>query len=112
MALPSGPVNYYWDHLERNGMRLSRRQIITGNTSGSCHIASMVVQCLPEKLDATSAALSAIDGLEVPERNEKGKLVVLIEVVGEANLMSRISEIQSTPGVISANLAYHQIDED
>jgi len=38
-------------------------------------------------------------------------LVVLIEAEGEAALMSCISEIESTPGVISANLAYHQIDD-
>jgi nitrate reductase NapD len=92
-------------------MRLSRRQIITGNDSDSCHIASMVVQCRPEKLDTISAALTAIDGLEVPERDERGKLVVLIEAIGEAQLMTLVSTIESTPGVISANLVYHQIDE-
>ena len=90
-------------------MRLSRRQILSGSTSG--HIASMVVQCLPEKLESTANALEAISSIEVPERDSRGKLVVLIDADNEATLMSCISEIQNTAGVISANLVYHQIDD-
>ena len=65
----------------------------------------------PEKLEATASAIAAIANTEIPERDERGKLVVLIEAEGEAALMSCISEIESTPGVISANLVYHQIDD-
>ena len=92
-------------------MRLSRRDLLSGNAR-HCHIASMVIQCLPDKLAATAAAIESIPNLEVPERDERGKLIVLIEVDGEAELMERISKIESTPGVISATLAYHQIDDE
>jgi nitrate reductase NapAB chaperone NapD len=71
----------------------------------------MVVQCLPEKLAATAAALESIPNLDVPERDERGKMVVVIEAQGEAKLMECITQIETTPGVISANLVYHQIDD-
>jgi len=90
-------------------MKLDRRALLTGNKK-NCHIASMLVQCLPEKLAATAAALEAIDGISVPERDACGKLVVLIEAQGEAQLMECITHIESTRGVISASLVYHQID--
>jgi nitrate reductase NapD len=92
-------------------MRLNRRQVLGGSAANCCHIASMVVQCRPEKLEATASAIAAIANAEIPERDERGKLVVLIEAEGEAALMSCISKIESTPGVISANLVYHQIDD-
>ena len=91
-------------------MRMSRRQLLSGKPQA--HIASMVVQCLPEKLTATANRLCAIDDVDVPERDERGKLVVLIEAADESILMSRIGQIESTPGVISANLVYHQIDTE
>ena len=55
--------------------------------------------------------LAEISTVEVPERDERGKLVVVIEAEGEESLMASISAIESTAGVISANLVYHQIDE-
>ena len=92
-------------------MRLNRRQFLSGSNAGSFHIASMVVQCMPQKLDATVKALRSKPNIEVPEKDEKGKMVVLIEAGDETTLMSCISEIESTPGVISANLVFHQIDD-
>jgi nitrate reductase NapD len=92
-------------------MRLSRRALLS-SSANNWHIASMVVQCLPEKLAATAAMLEAIANIEVPERDERGKLVVLIEAEGEARLMECVSKIESTPGVISANLVYHEIDDE
>jgi nitrate reductase NapD len=91
-------------------MPITRRAMMTGNTN-SCHIASMIVQCLPEKLSTTAAHIEAIPNLTVPERDDRGKLIVLIEAHGESQLMDRISKIEATSGVISANLVYHQIDD-
>ncbi len=93
-------------------MSLSRRELLRGSTAPErCHIASLVVQCLPEKLAATAAAIEALPGAEIPHRDERGKLVVLLEVESEADLLGNITQIENTPGVISANLAYHQIDD-
>lgn len=94
-------------------MRLSRRQLLSGNTSEQQdHIASLVVQCLPEKLEATCAAIAALDSTEIPLREDTGKFVVLLEVSSEARLLQSISQIENISGVISANLVYHQVDTD
>ena len=92
-------------------MRLSRRRVLGGASEEQCRIASMVVQCLPAKLGTTAANLELIENVSVPERDQLGKLIVLIEAPSESDLMASISEIESTPGVISANLVYHQIGD-
>ena len=89
---------------------IGRRQFI-GATSESCHIVSLVVQCLPNRMPAVAAEISNIPDAEIPARDERGKLVVLIETDGESRLMERISAIEAVPGVISATMVYHQVDE-
>ena len=93
-------------------MRLSRRQLLRGTTAGSAHIASLVVQCLPRNLDSTRSAIEALDGAEVPETDERGKMVVLLECHSEGALLDTIRDIEHTSGVISANMVFHQLDEE
>jgi len=94
-------------------MRLSRRELMGGKLSvQQAHIASLVVQCLPAKLDATCAAITALPSTEIPLREETGKFVVLLEMDSESELLERISQIETISGVISANLVYHQVDVD
>lgn len=71
----------------------------------------MVVQCLPANLTRVCAAIESLQSTEVPARDENGKLVVLLEMASESDLLDRIHEIESVPGVISANLAFHQLDD-
>jgi nitrate reductase NapD len=93
-------------------MKMNRRQLLRGQFAApQCHIASLVVQCLPEKLEKTCSLIESLPSTEVPKRGEKGKFVVLLEMESEADLLDRITEIETMPGVISANLAYHQIDD-
>ncbi len=93
-------------------MRLNRRQLITGLTKEQqCHIASMVVQCLPENLPAVCSSIENLQSAEIPVKDHNGKLVVLLEMASEADLLDRIHEIESISGVISANLAYYELDD-
>jgi nitrate reductase NapD len=93
-------------------MRLNRRQFLSGQAaSPQCHIASLVVQCRPEKLDKTCAAIEELQSTEIPVRDESGKFVVLLDMNSESELLERISEVQSIPGVIIVNLAYNQVDQ-
>ncbi len=91
-------------------MRLSRRQFILPE-SGPCHISSLVVHSRPEKLEANVAAVAAMPNAEVPKWDAAGKFVVLLECEDEAALMQGITNIELLPGVISASLVYHQIDD-
>ena len=94
-------------------MKLTRRELLGGQPNQpQCHIASLVVQCLPEKLASTSAAIEKLRGAEIPASEENGKFVVLLEMNSESELMERITEVETIPGVISANLAYHQVDSE
>lgn len=92
-------------------MSVNRRELLRGKLS-RCHIASLVVQCLPRNLESTRAAIESLDGAEVPEYDECGKLVVLLETASEGVLLDRIRDIEHTAGVISANLVYHQLEEE
>jgi nitrate reductase NapD len=92
-------------------MRLNRRELLSGSIPDSCHIASLVVQCRPEKLATTATAIEALHGVEIPARDERGKLVVLMEMESESDLLGNITRIESTPGVISVTLVYHQFDD-
>ena len=93
-------------------MKLNRRQLLRGQLAApQCHIASLVVQCLPEHLETTSSRIESLPATEIPARDEGGKLVVLLEMESEADLLGRITEIEKMPGVINASLAYHEIDD-
>ena len=59
-------------------MTVNRRELLKGSLV-RCHIASLVVQCLPRNLESTRAAIEALDGAEVPEFDECGKLVVAVD---------------------------------
>jgi nitrate reductase NapAB chaperone NapD len=93
-------------------VKLDRRQLLSGKLAApQCHIASLVVQCLPDKLEKTCSLIESLPATEIPARAESGKFVVLLEMESEAELLGRISEIESMSGVISANLAFHQVDD-
>jgi len=99
-------------HPEGDQVKLNRRQLLRGKFAApQCHIASLVVQCLPEKLEQVCSSIESLPATEIPTRAESGKFVVLLEMESEAELLDRITEIETMPGVISANLAYHQIDD-
>jgi nitrate reductase NapD len=92
-------------------VKLNRRQLLSGKIAApQCHIASLVVQCLPEKMDQTCVQIESLPATEIPVRGEAGKFVVLLEMESEGELLGRITDIESIPGVIGANLAFHQID--
>lgn len=93
-------------------MKISRRQLLSGRTNApQAHIASMVVQCLPENLTRVCAAIESLKATDIPARDDSGKLVILLEMASESDLLDRIHEIESVHGVISANLAFHQLDD-
>ena len=94
-------------------MSINRREFLRGRSASSeVHISSLVVHCRVDTISPVIDAISALPGAEVPEHNDQGKLVVLLETSGQAGIMKHISEIESLPGVISTALVYHQIDTD
>ena len=93
-------------------MTLKRRELLSGLTPRSCHIVSLVVHCSPERQAKIVRVIERMRATEVPLQDPKGKVVVLLEMENEAELLDRISSVQSISGVISANLVFHQIDDE
>lgn len=97
-----------------------RRQFIRGrwipqtamapSPPGTAEIASILVQTRPERLDAVAAAIAAIDGAEVFQRDPRGKLVVVIESCGGDPVGETLTRVSLLPDVITATLVYHAID--
>jgi nitrate reductase NapD len=92
---------------------LHRRSLLgAGPAEPGGHVASLVVQCRPEQLEAVVPRLEALSHVEVPLQDVRGKLVVLLDLPNENELLTRITEIETLPGVISATLVYHGIVDD
>ena len=59
-------------------MTVNRRELLKGRLA-RCHIASLVVQCLPRNLETTRTAIEALDGAEVPEFDEGGETGIVLD---------------------------------
>lgn len=73
------------------------------------HIASLLVHARPELFETVKANLRLLPGLELHQESALGKLVVVIEAPNEQQILLRIEQISSFPGVLNAALVYHEI---
>lgn len=73
------------------------------------HIASLLVHCRPEFLDAVKANLTLLAGLELHQESPAGKIVVVLEAEHESRILDTINHIQQLPGVLNAALIYHEL---
>ena len=75
------------------------------------HISSLIVHGATERLPAISAAIASLPGAEVHASDGTGKLIVTLELVGEAETSKRIDAIRALEGVFAASLVYHQVED-
>lgn len=73
------------------------------------HIASLLVHCRPELLDAVKGNLALLAGLELHQQSPAGKIVVVLEAEHESRILDTINHIQQLPGVLNAALIYHEL---
>ncbi|MCY1264681.1 Chaperone NapD [compost metagenome] len=73
------------------------------------HIASLLVHCRPELMPALLPNLERLPGVEVHRHSPGGKLVVVLEVEHEQQILDCIDQIQQLPGVLGAALVYHEL---
>ena len=74
------------------------------------HISSLVVHVRPECAPAATAAIAALAGAEIHAATPEGKLVVTLETGGTDEITRAITGINAIKGVLSAVLAFHQIE--
>jgi nitrate reductase NapD len=97
---------------------INRRALITGRALTAervvappdGEIASVIVQARPDRLAEVEAAILALSGCEIYGRDPKGKLIVVVDVVGAGALGSTLNSIALLPHVYSASLVFHAID--
>lgn len=73
------------------------------------HIASLLVHCRPELLEAVKRNLVLLPGVELHQESAAGKLVVVLEAEHESRILDTIGHIQQMPGVLNAALIYHEL---
>jgi nitrate reductase NapD len=104
-------------------MRRNRRQFIRGQwvpqaaatatPPGAVEVVSVLVQTLPRHLDDAERSILAIKGADVYARDDRGKLVVVLESTdGGDPIGAALTEISTMQHVISATLVYHHSDAD
>jgi periplasmic nitrate reductase NapD len=99
---------------------IDRRALITGRVLQAepvvpppgGEIASILVQVRPDRLDATAAAITALRGCEIYGRDDKGKLVVVVDAPDASSLGATLNTISALPNVYSASLVFHAVDAD
>ncbi|NOX43557.1 MAG: chaperone NapD [Gammaproteobacteria bacterium] len=74
----------------------------------SVHISSLVVYCLPEKLNSIIDFTSTIENVDVAMHDISGKLIVVLETETEQDILSVIDQIQAVKGVLTVTMVYHE----
>ena len=75
------------------------------------HISSLIVHARPECLADVERAIIAEDGAEVPMTDPCGKMIVVMETADSSSVTAFADHIAVMPGVLSANLVFHHIDD-
>lgn len=93
----------------------SRRALLKGRLNSrparmdarTIHISSAVVSVLPNRRDEILVRLSALTGVEI-HHVESFKIVVVLEADEAGAIGSRLAEIATWSGVLSANTVFEQ----
>ena len=75
-------------------------------------ICSMVVHSRPENLEPVIHSLEQMTGVEVRARDERGKLVVLIDHPERKVISDAMMEMNNIEGVLNTSLIYEYFEDD
>lgn len=87
----------------------TRRNVLAGQFHQSIHISSAVVSVLPASRDSVMQRLADLTGVEIHHRSDS-KIVIVLEAPDSGAIGSRLVEIASMPGVLSANMVFEQVE--
>ena len=89
-----------------------RRSLLTGRLDeirrAEIHVVSLVVYADPSRVAEISDAVGRLPGAEVHANDGRGKLVVVLETEGDADMAAAIGRVDRTAGVICTALVYQQ----
>lgn len=78
----------------------------------SLQISGVLVHAHPLKITEVRDALSAMNGVEVHQETDDGRLIITVEESGEVRAGDSLLEIHRIDGVITASLVYHHFDDN
>lgn len=74
------------------------------------NICGVLVHADPLRLEGVRASLEQIDGLEVHEVADGGRIVVTVEDTETGLALDALGNIHATDGVVAAALVYHHFE--
>lgn len=93
----------------------SRRALLSGTLTAThdsgIHISSAIVSVVPNRREEITRRLCALQGVEIHHR-ESFKIVIVVEARDAGEIGSRLAEIATWNGVLSANMVFEQADDD
>ncbi len=91
----------------------TRRDVLTGRMHlqpATVHVSSAVVSVLPVHRETVVGLLTGMPGVEV-HHQAPSKIIIVLEAPDSGALGSRLIEIASMPGVLSANMVFEQSEK-
>ena len=76
------------------------------------HIASFVAYARPEAAEAVARSIAATGLAEVARRDERGRMVVLVEAPTAARVLDTMDAIRALEGVLAVHLAYQHAESE
>lgn len=75
------------------------------------NVVGLVIHAAPSSGDRVIATLATMAGVEVHAEAGDGRIVATVIDTGDMLAIDQLALINRVPGVVSAMLAYHQIDD-
>jgi nitrate reductase NapD len=74
------------------------------------NICGVLVHALPARVSNVVDALVAMDGVEVHQTADRGRIVLTIEDTADSTAIDMIREINRLDGIVATSLVYHHFD--
>lgn len=100
----------------------SRRKFMQGDwlagssqgtaTVGSVEIVGLIVNAWPAHMAEVEAAIVALGNAEIHGRDEKGKIIVVLEAPTQSEIGFKANIISGLPHVLSSVMVFQATDQD
>lgn len=76
------------------------------------NICGVLVHAVPLLTDSVADALQAIDGVDVHQQADGGRIVVTVEDTPRSAAIDTLRNLQRLDGVVASSLIYHHFEPD
>ncbi|PKQ10489.1 MAG: nitrate reductase [Alphaproteobacteria bacterium HGW-Alphaproteobacteria-1] len=75
------------------------------------NICGCLVHVAPDAMPEARPLIEAMEGVEIHAQTEDGRLVVVVEDIGEHRASDTIMAMHQVPGVLSLTINYHHFED-